>query len=266
MAKVNTYSQLIEKIFLAHFRPGLEDFVFERLEIERAASELRVRVPKNLGDLVYNFRYRRDFPESVKASAPRGKEWVILPAGRGRCRFVATALANILPNLRLTYTKVPDATPGLVEMYALTDEQALLAKLRYNRLIDVFTSLSCYSLQSHLRTTIPDIGQVETDERYVGIDRRGAHYILPVQAKGGRDRLSVVQVAQDFSLCAARFPSLLARPLAAQFIERNLIALFEFEQNASGVAVAAERHYQLVPPDQLTEEDIRAYSQRLADQ
>ncbi|HAI86179.1 MAG TPA: endonuclease, partial [Firmicutes bacterium] len=71
--------------------------------------------------------------------------------------------------------KVPDATPGIVELYSLQDEQALLAKVRYNRLIDIFTGLTCYSLQNHLRTHVPELGQVETDELYVGIERGGSH-------------------------------------------------------------------------------------------
>lgn len=81
-------------------------------------------------------------------------------------------------------TKVPDAPPGVIAMYSLNDEQALLAKLRYNRLVDIFTRVTCYSLQNHLRTAVPKLGQVETDEIYIGVDRRGAHYIFPVQAKG----------------------------------------------------------------------------------
>jgi hypothetical protein len=66
----------------------------------------------------------------------------------------------------------------------LNDEQSLLAKLRYNRLIDIFTGLTCYPLQSHLRTTLRDGSQIETDEIYIGLDKRGAHYVIPVQAKG----------------------------------------------------------------------------------
>ena len=31
------------------------------------------------------------------------------------------------------------ATPGIVAKYAFNDEQALFAKVRYNRLVDVFT-------------------------------------------------------------------------------------------------------------------------------
>jgi hypothetical protein len=68
----------------------------------------------------------------------------------------------------------------------MTDEQALLARLRYNRLIDVFTGVTCYSLQSHLRTTVQDIGQIETDEIYVGIDRRGAALRYPCSGKNSK--------------------------------------------------------------------------------
>jgi hypothetical protein len=51
-------------------------------------------------------------------------------------------------------TKVPDSTPGVVAKYALSAEQALLAKVRYNRLVDIFTGVACSSLQNHLRTTL----------------------------------------------------------------------------------------------------------------
>jgi hypothetical protein len=163
----------------------------------------------------------------------------------------------------LAETKVPDATPGLIVMYALNDEQALLAKLRYNRLIDTFTGITCYSLQNHLRTTVPSMGQVETDELYVGVDRRGAHYVFPVQAKGGRDRQNIVQIEQDFAMCAMKFPSLICRAIGAQFMQDNLIALFEFEESPSGIVLVSEKHYRLVPPDELTHEDLHAYRERL---
>ena len=60
----------------------------------------------------------------------------------------------------LVQAKVPDATPGIVAQYALSDEQALLARVRYNRLIDIFTGVTCYSLQNHLRTTVIEMGQI----------------------------------------------------------------------------------------------------------
>lgn len=147
----------------------------------------------------------------------------------------------------------------MIVKYALSDEQALLAKLRYNRLIDIFAGVTCYSLQSHLRTSLPSLGQVETDEVYVGVDRQGAHYVVPVQAKGGKDRMSVVQIEQDIAICAAKFKDAICRPLGAQFIESNLIALFEFEPTTEGVRIRTERHYQLVPWEELSEEELRRY-------
>ena len=89
--------------------------------------------------------------------------------------------------------KIPDATPEIISAYALNDEQALLAKVRYNRLIDLFLGITANSLQNHMRTTVKGIGQIEIDEVYVALDRRGIQYVIPVQAKGGKDQLSVVQ-------------------------------------------------------------------------
>ena len=66
--------------------------------------------------------------------------------------------------------KIPDATPEIVSAYSMSDEQALLAKIRYNRLLDVFLGVSAHSLQNHLRTTVKDIGQIEVDEIYVAVE------------------------------------------------------------------------------------------------
>jgi hypothetical protein len=160
---------------------------------------------------------------------------------------------------------VPDATPGIIAKYALSDEQALLAKLRYNRLVDIFTGVACYSLQNHLRTTVPEMGQVETDELYVGVDKKGAQYVFSIQAKGGKDKLNIVQIEQDLALCAHKFPSLICRPLAAQFMQDDVIALFEFEQGDADLVIASEKHYKLVPPEEVTEADLAAYRKRPSD-
>lgn len=255
----NRYVAIIEAIFLDKHKKGTTQVDFERQDIERYAQTLGIRLPSNVGDLVYSFRYRAELPDSVKATAPKGKAWIIRPAGRGRYRFVLVTDRPLVPNLALATTKVPDATPGVIAKYALSDEQALLAKLRYNRLVDIFTGVTCYSLQNHLRTTVPQLGQVETDELYVGVDKRGAHYVLPIQAKGGRDRLSVVQIEQDIALCLSKFPALVCRPIGAQFMAGNVIALFEFVETEDGVQVAVEKHYRLVPPNQVTVKDLELY-------
>jgi len=258
----NRYTRILEAIFERYYKTGVSEIVFERAEFNQVADELGIVLPKNLGDVLYSFRYRTVLPKSITSKAPKGYEWIIGPAGKGRYRLVIVRQLLILPSSVLAETKIPDATPGVIAAYSLSDEQSLLAKLRYNRLIDIFTGLTCYSLQSHLRTTLRDGSQVETDEIYIGLDKRGAHYVLPVQAKGGKDRIGVVQIEQDFELCAIKFPNLICRAIAAQFMEDNLIALFEFEQTNEGIKVSSEKHYRLVQPDELTSEDLQSYSLR----
>jgi hypothetical protein len=262
MNEKNLYSLIIEKIFQSKFKKGMRELDFDREELLVVAKELGLKEPKNLGDLIYTFRYRAGLPETIKKHAGEAEIWIIRPAGRGKYRFVLVPDKPIAPNESLALTKIPDATPGVVAKYALSDEQALLAKLRYNRLIDIFTGVTCYSLQNHLRTAVPNMGQAETDEIYVGLDKKGAHYVFPVQAKGGTDKLNIVQIEQDLAVCAHKFPSLICRPIAAQFMQAGVIALFEFEQGEEGLGIVAEKHYKLVPPEEVTDEDLRHYNTR----
>lgn len=262
MTRKNRYAQIIERIFRQRYRRGDEAVEFERGDIERVAADLKIKLPKNLGDLIYAFRYRQQLPESIVDKAPAGKQWIILPAGRGRYRFEATALSVVAPREGLAGTKIPDATPGIIVKYAMSDEQALLAKLRYNRLVDVFTGVACYSLQNHLRTTVRDMGQVETDDIYVGVDKKGVHYVFPIQAKSGRDSISIVQIIQDHGLCREKFGALVCRPIAAQFLQDDVIALFEFEKARAGFAIVCEKHYRLVPPEDVSEEELESYRRR----
>lgn len=263
MAQEKIYSSIIEKLFKSKFKPGMREVPFDRQDIVAIGNDLKISIPKNLGDLIYSFRYRKAFPESIQSTADEGESWVIRPAGRSK--YVLTLIANmpIIPRPDMIPTKIPDSTPGIVAKYAFNDEQALLAKVRYNRLVDIFLGIACYSLQNHLRTTVPGMGQVETDEIYVGLDKQGVHYVIPVQAKGGTDKLNIVQIEQDFGVCAKKFPTLISRPIAAQFLKRDTIALFEFGNGESGVGVVAESHYKLVPPSQVTQSDLEDYKKRL---
>ena len=257
-ARVN-YRAIIETIFFDHHREGITAFKFERSEIEQAAIRLNVDVPDNLGDVVYTFRYRRTLPDKILGTQPRGREWIIEGAGRGRYRFKLVNKTHIVPRGDLAVTDIPDSTPELIRAYALDDEQALLAIVRYNRLIDTFLGLTAYSLQNHLRTTVKGMGQIEIDELYIGLDRNGCHHVIPVQAKGGRDRIGIVQTAQDIRFAEQRFPGMRCRAIAAQFMEDDIIALFELTLQDDEMRVVEERHYRLVPADRLDPAAVRNY-------
>lgn len=125
MPQTNRYARIIEQIFLSRYRTGAEEVPFEREDIVRVAKKLGIKLPKNPGDVIYSFRYRTPLPESVRSKAPKGKEWIIRPAGASRYRFVASSRAKIAPAKMMAETKVPDSTPGVIAMYALSDEQAL---------------------------------------------------------------------------------------------------------------------------------------------
>ena len=255
----NRYKILIGQIFSDHYREGITEFTFERGEIEEVATKLAIKLPKNIGDVIYALRYRIGYPESIVATQPKGREWIIEGAGRSGYRFRLVKIQRIRPREDLVQVAIPDATPELIRSYALDDEQALLAIVRYNRLIDTFLGLTTYSLQNHLRTTVKDIGQIEIDELYVGLDKYGCHYVVPVQAKGGKDQIGVVQTTQDIRFVEEKFPGLRCRAVAAQFMDDGVIALFELTLQNGEVRVVDERHYRLVAADQLDPKALRAY-------
>lgn len=256
----DVYGQILARVFASHYVPGATSLAWRREEINEAASALGVPLPKNPGDVVYAFRYRRPLPEPISATAPPGRQWVLRGAGRSRYSFdLVSHPVRITPNPLLSTTKIPDATPQIISASALGDEQALLAVTRYNRLVDVFLGLTTYSLQSHLRTTAPGIGQVEIDEVYVALDSRGRQYVVPVQAKGGRDEIGVTQVEQDLAVCASKWPTMIARPVAIQFIDDTTVAMFELEQCDGEVRLRSEAHYLLVPAEEINETDLERY-------
>ena len=256
----NRYQAIIIDIFQRNYQGG-DQFEFEREEIAAAAHRLDITPPKNLGDVIYTFRYRKSLPEPILDTQPEDRHWLILGAGDARYRFRLSKLTTIVPTKGMLVRKIPDATPEIISQYALTDEQALLAKIRYNRLIDVFLGIVASSLQNHLRTKIPNYGQIEIDELYVGVDSKGAQYIVPVQAKGGSDTLGVIQTIQDTIFCETqdRYKHCIPRPVSAQFMADDTIAMFELTFDGDEVSIVREKHYRLTEAKDIDEKDLAAY-------
>ena len=259
VAETNRYKILIEKVFFDHWEPGAMDFKFARDEIRQKAKDLDIKLPDNIGDVPYSFRYRIALPSSIVDTQPKGLEWIIEGAGKSVYRFRLVTATRIHPREDMVKIAIPDATPEVIRAYALDDEQALLAIVRYNRLIDIFLGITTYSLQNHLRTTVKSIGQIEIDELYIGVDKYGCHYVIPVQAKSGKDQIGVVQTTQDIKWVEQQYPGLRCRAIAAQFANDGVVALFELALQEQQVKVVDERHYQLVPAELLNKEAIRAY-------
>jgi hypothetical protein len=267
VAKTRQYISIINRVFKTHWKKETEAFEFHRDELVEAAKMVGVDRPDNLGDVIYSFKFRQTLPPEIVRTAPKGMSWLLEGAGRSRYRFRLVPIGGntFEPRTDIAAIKIPDATPEIIGAYALGDEQALLAKVRYNRLIDIFLGLTTYSLQNHLRTHVKDMGQIEIDEIYVGLNRNGAQFVIPVQAKGGTDKLSPVQTMQDIACCRGKFPELICRPVSAQFIgskDDQVIALFELTVEGGNALIVEERHYRLVSADAIDSDTKRQYSER----
>lgn len=257
------YDEIISAIFTERYTPGASSIPFEREVLAEKAQDLGFDLPKNLGDIVYSYKYRKPLPKDITTTAPSGFYWRIKNVGIGQYEFSLTPGAEFVePDTMLATTKIPDGTPSIVSKYSISDEQALLAIVRYNRLIDIFLGITCYSLQNHLRTTVKGIGQIETDEIYVGVDKAGRQYIVPVQAKGGTDKLGISQIEQDLALCAEKYPDLICKSIACQFITRDTVAMFEFAIEDDRIVKVNERHYKLVDATHISSDDLHAYNTR----
>lgn len=81
-----------------------------------------------------------------------------------------------------------------------------------------------------------------------------------MQAKGGTDKLGVVQIEQDYLLCKHKYPNLTPKLVAVQFQrgERNVIAMFDLMiNNEDDLKVLDEKHYRLVPYSDITDNDFQ---------
>ena len=185
----------------------------------------------------------------------------------GKSRYILKQMQGMLiePRPDMAAISIPDATPEIVEQYALDDEQALLAKIRYNRLIDIFLGIATFSLQNHLRTSVEmraekgSRSQIEIDEIYVGVDKKGQHYVIPVQAKGGKDKLSKMQSRQDIAWCKQRLPDLECRAISAQFVSDEIV-LFLLKEVDHDIKVEEEKRYKLFRKDRSDTTRVRASS------
>ncbi|WP_261779301.1 endonuclease [Microcystis aeruginosa] len=261
------YDKIIAHIFHNNYTKGSRRVGFNRNELVSASNALGFDRIKNLGDIPYSFRFRRSLPESITSTAPEGSEWIIIGSGVGLYEFRLASPAKIIPTNNRQKIKIPDATPEIVKKYAPgTDEQALLTKVRYNRLIDIFSGLTCYSIQNHLRTTVENIGQIEIDEIYVGVSKKGAHYVIPCQAKSPGDKFGIVQVMQDLEFCKQRYPHALCKPIALQFLSEIDLAILELvvedDDNVFRLSVVDEKHYQLTNKDGISDLEITSYCQQ----
>lgn len=246
--RITEYDRIISCLFKKK-RTNSEDereLDFTKDELVETAQELGIML-RNPPDVVYTYRCRRVLPNDILNTGG----WILVPKGKGRFSFHRTERSSFIEIQQgLARIEILNAVPEIVEKYTANDEQGLLSLMRYNRLVDIFANITCFHLQSHIRTTIADEGQIEIDDLYVGVADDGNEYILPVEAKSPdeRDKLGWFQVANLVRYAKQNFPKLKCRPIAAKPFDHNLVCLMEFDDTPDyeKIAIKNIKVYKLI--------------------
>ncbi len=248
---LKVYDQVIVRVFEKVFTdsPAVDYLPFAKTDIEEAIKELELHLStKNVPDIIYTYRSgRSSLPEAIL----RYGNWAI--EGQGKSKYAFRKLDRSpyfdIPS-DVAITRIPDATPQIVLKYQSSDEQAVLARIRYNRLLDIFTSLTTYHLQGHFRTAVANMGQIEIDDLFIGLDSDGQGYALPVEAKiaSPKDQLGVVQITQMIRFASQQFPDLRLRPIGVKLMPDDSFMFLEFTTvtDPNQIATVRYKRYLLV--------------------
>ena len=222
------YDQVLVAVFLKHYRKGSTRLAFSKDELAEACRERGITV-RNIPDIIYSYRSRK----SLRAEITSSGHWAIEPAGRGEYAF---RLLRNTPHFEIPFSDyapvdIYNAIPEVVEGLLRRDEQSLLTRILYNRLVDIFTSLTCFHIQNHYRSFVTGMGEVEIDALYVGVDKTGVLVVVPIEAKsqGDTEMLGRVQMSQMAKLVRQDFSALGRRVLAVKAMPDGTIAMVEFD-------------------------------------
>jgi hypothetical protein len=225
---LSEYDQVILEVFERHYQQGQDRLVFRKDELAEACVKHGITV-RNMPDVIYTYRARRKLPEDILAKG----HWAIEPCGKGvyAFRLLRNPSHVVVPFGDYAPVDIYNAIPEIVAGLLRRDEQSLLTKLLYNRLIDIFTGITCFHIQNHYRSSVNGVGEVELDAIYAGVDKAGTLFIIPIEAKsqGENEMIGRIQIAHMAKLVRQDFPSLQRRILAAKALPDGTIGLVEFD-------------------------------------
>jgi|NitcycUWRROWE17A_1032939.scaffolds.fasta_scaffold00250_1 hypothetical protein len=250
------YGPILLHIFKARWRNGTATVLFTLDDVRNAADKLNLEV-RNPADLIYRMRSRTILPKEILE-----KGFYILRAiGRGKYQFEKGS-STIFQPLDTEPTEAIDITPLpvrrlLPEKLADMDEQAVLTVASYCKLFDHFTGLQIYRLRSHVRKSVPGIGQAELDAIDVGVALSDDEVpiVFPIEAKAAADALNRVQVFNMVQYSKHYFPTLVIRPLALKVDFDSVLHLMEFNaaSKAADLKILKSASYVISLSDKQTE-------------
>lgn len=242
------YVPVLREIVRRKYEPGAQRIEFTKQDIEAVAGELGIKVG-NAADLVYRMRARTRLPDDILDLGFT----VLRGVGRGRYALEVGGEAvvrvpehEIFDHNDQTPLPVRRLLPeNLVEL----DEQGLLTIVGYCRLLDHFTGMTVYRLRSHVRKSVPGVGQAELDEIDVGVALRDddVPVVFPLEAKAADEVINRVQVATAVAYCQTYFPGHEIRPIVVKLTYDGVLHFMEFRATTAlaGLRVVHSCGYRL---------------------
>ncbi len=246
-AKPTGYDKALLEIFQRHYRQGARYLKFNKDELAEACRKQGITI-RNIPDVIYAYRSRRKLPSAIQETG----HWAIEAAGKGAYAF---RLLDNPPHFDIPFpdyapVDIYNALPEVVEGLLREDEQSLLTTVLYNRLVDIFTGLTCFHIQNHYRGFVKELGEVELDALYAGVDKTGALYVLPVEAKSQAENelIGRIQISQMVKLVQQDFADLRRRILAIKALPDSTIAMVEFndQEDPDKLSIVSVSRFRLI--------------------
>jgi len=136
--------------------------------------------------------------------------------GRGLYLFTKAENEVKLPS-KIQVHKIDTSTvPQPVMKCAGSDEQCMMSLVNHLDLISTFVGFPCHHLQGHLRTTGSLGQQVEADDIFIGVNSKSKTVIVPVEAKGTREKVGYSQMKSTINAVTSRFSADAYLPLSVK--------------------------------------------------
>jgi hypothetical protein len=223
------YVPILRELVRRFREPGAQRVEFTVRDVRQVAEDLGIEIG-NAPDLVYRMRARTRLPDDILDMGFT----VLRGVGRGRYALEVGGEAvvhlpehDVLDHNDQTPLPVRRLLPeNLVEL----DEQGLLTIVSYCRLLDHFTGLTVYRLRSHVRKSVPNVGQAELDEIDVGVAMRDddVPVVFPIEAKAADEVINRVQIATAVAYCQTYFPGHEIRPIVVKLTYDGVLHFLEF--------------------------------------
>ena len=241
------YDEVILEVFNRHYVTGSNRLLFKKDELTEICNKHGIIV-RNIPDIIYTYRVRRSLPSQILSTG----HWAIEPAGRGAYAFrlLRNAPRFDIPFYDYESIEIFNAIPEVVESLLRKDEQSLLTRLLYNRLVDIFSGLTCFHIQNHYRSFVMDMGEVEVDALYVGVNSNGILFVVPLEAKSQSESEMIgrIQISQMVKLVRQDFPNFQRRILAVKALQDATIGIVEFNdyEDPDEIRILSVGRYKLI--------------------